>query len=74
MAQLFDKFPTPNGTFFPLNMVAKADQRQARVKTCYECDHLIGFLCDECGCLVQAKAWLASAKCPLDKWTHDGPD
>lgn len=69
MVHLFDKFPTPEGTFFPLNLVTNLEIRTERLKTCNKCTSLKAFtLCSECNCLVQAKTWLNSAICPLNKW------
>ena len=69
MAQSPDKFPTPSGTFFPRNMVANVEVRTGRLAICTSCSSLKAFtICSECSCLVQAKTWLNSAECPLNKW------
>ena len=72
MAHSSDKFPTPEGTFFPLNLVTSFDKRSARLDVCKSCDSLkMGFVCGDCGCYVQAKTWLATAECPQNKWEND---
>ena len=44
------------------------DIRDARLEVCKSCEHLSYHVCTQCGCFVQAKAALISAKCPLNKW------
>jgi len=41
-----------------------------RLAICKACDHLRlpGWQCKVCGCLMQLKARIPMAKCPLGKW------
>lgn len=38
-----------------------------RLKICTSCEFRKGFLCGECGCVLQAKARIDD-ECPKDKW------
>tara|TARA_R100000781_G_C4039070_1_gene113331 strand:- start:165 stop:530 length:366 start_codon:yes stop_codon:yes gene_type:complete len=44
-----------------------------RLIECNKCEHLIrkSMRCGECGCLLQAKAKMKTANCPLYKWEGD---
>lgn len=41
-----------------------------RLKHCYECDEYESDCgrCKQCGCFMEFKSVLPSAKCPLNKW------
>ena len=41
----------------------------ARFATCSACEHWAGKTCRKCGC-TKLKLWLATERCPLDKWSH----
>lgn len=47
---------------------------KARLSICAKCEHFQGATatamptCARCGCVVKAKAWLATEDCPADKW------
>lgn len=49
----------------------KADVAAARLDICKGCDRYLSFmhLCAECGCIMDAKALLPNAYCPLHKWS-----
>lgn len=44
--------------------------RISKCKTCDSCIHieLVGDICDECGCILSAKARVKDEKCKLNKW------
>ena len=47
--------------------------KDARLAICKACEHYrpmgpVGGQCAQCGCYLQAKATLARATCPLNKW------
>lgn len=46
------------------------EQRNQRIDICKSCEHLFKLTssCKKCGCFMTAKTWLASAKCPINKW------
>ncbi len=47
--------------------VPKAIQKE-RISICLECNEkLLGF-CGICLCPLAAKTWVASEKCPINKW------
>lgn len=52
---------------FPV--AAKAD----RIRICRACTFFDGHRCSQCGCLIIAKALLATSSCPLGKWPGDPP-
>jgi hypothetical protein len=39
-----------------------------RLEACKACDHFKGGFCGKCGCIMIAKARIATAKCPEGKW------
>ena len=44
-----------------------------RYMICSRCSHrkrykLLGFYCDECGCIIKSKITIKEEKCPHDKW------
>lgn len=41
---------------------------QERLKICTRCPFRCGFLCCECGCVLQAKARLEDEECPKEFW------
>ena len=47
--------------------VDKATQKE-RLKTCLDCDKAELGICTVCFCPLAAKSWIASEKCPIDKW------
>lgn len=48
----------------------KADNSLERMKICLDCPSLKPAYnqCAECGCFMNVKTKMASAKCPLGKW------
>ena len=52
------------------------ESRSKRLEICHECEHLektaLGERCGACYCLVEYKAFLKYAKCPLGKWETQG--
>jgi len=50
------------------------EQQSIRVSVCVKCEHFQKATavtmptCELCGCIVKAKAWLATETCPADKW------
>jgi len=47
--------------------VDKATQKQ-RLDTCLKCEKAELGICTICLCPLAAKSWIASEKCPIDKW------
>jgi len=47
--------------------VDKATQKQ-RLDTCLKCEKAELGICTVCFCPLAAKSWIASEKCPIDKW------
>lgn len=47
-----------------------ATKRIAICKTCNSCLHIdiIGDICNECGCVLEAKARVKEEQCKLNKW------
>lgn len=41
---------------------------QRRLGYCIPCEFRKMFLCNKCGCVLQAKARLIDETCPADKW------
>lgn len=43
-----------------------------RLKICNQCPHKVntslGYVCDECGCIIDAKTRVEDEHCDLDKW------
>ena len=39
-----------------------------RFRICEECEHNIHNICEECGCILQAKTKAEDAECPVGKW------
>ena len=39
-----------------------------RLETCEACEHFKALICKKCGCVMVAKARMATAKCPEGKW------
>lgn len=54
---------------FIREIVVTPTQREARVTTCNECEHLSGiYICKQCGCVMPLKTWLKTSECPRRKW------
>ena len=47
--------------------VDKATQK-ARLDLCLKCEKAELGICTICLCPLAAKSWIASEKCPIDKW------
>ena len=47
--------------------VDKATQKQ-RLDACLSCEKAELGICTICLCPLAAKSWIASEKCPIDKW------
>lgn len=47
--------------------VSTEEKRQRLIK-CNSCEHNKMQICKMCGCMVQMKATLKKASCPLGKW------
>ena len=50
--------------------IADEAEQGRRIEICHACeffDHAQG-RCRKCGCFGGWKAWIASQKCPIDKW------
>jgi hypothetical protein len=45
-----------------------SDERARRLAICQLCDHYDSGRCRKCGCFMNLKARIATAKCPVDKW------
>lgn len=52
--------------------LVKVDEevRNSRLSICTNCEHLFKPTnsCKKCGCFMNAKTWLKSATCPINKW------
>ena len=50
--------------------LAGKEEKERRLKICYECDKFdrSSNRCMECGCNLKAKAGIGVEKCPLNKW------
>ena len=44
------------------------EQYKDRLNICNKCEFLDDSRCTQCGCFIGVKAWIASEKCPIDKW------
>lgn len=53
-----------------LTFASDKETRTERFEICKSCEHLFKLTntCKKCGCFMKAKTWLASAKCPINKW------
>lgn len=51
-----------------MNLLCSSDVREARLKTCKQCEYLSNKICTKCGCLMVVKSWINNAKCPEAKW------
>lgn len=75
MGTAWEKYKEKNGVT-PLDLLnprtkqATTDLSDMRYKTCLECPELIQVTkqCKKCGCFMNVKTKLESAKCPLGKW------
>ncbi len=48
--------------------IASQETLRLRLETCKACEHFKGGFCGKCGCVMLAKARMATAKCPDGKW------
>lgn len=48
--------------------IASQETLHLRLETCKACEHFKGGFCGKCGCVMIAKARMATAKCPDGKW------
>lgn len=50
----------------------KQDLLDKRLPICIKCKHNVdsslGHICDQCGCVIDAKARVSDEKCDLGKW------
>ena len=54
-----------------LPVIVPIEESLERYAICTSCPHLTTeFRCTECGCFMKKKTHLASASCPLDKWSE----
>lgn len=46
------------------------DTRNSRYAKCLACPSFISNSkrCSECGCFMEAKTWIAAARCPIGQW------
>lgn len=54
-----------------MNEIRVPDEvREERFQICLSCEHLVHKInmCSKCGCLMNAKTWLANQSCPVKKW------
>ena len=49
-------------------MKVPADEYEARLTICRECDYLNEGTCGACGCYVELRAAAKTGKCPYRKW------
>lgn len=50
------------------NVKADPNLISKRLEVCAKCDKFSGTTCSVCGCFMQFKTALITAKCPLKKW------
>ena len=50
--------------------LAGKDLRKLRLDICKVCDLYTGTRCKSCGCFMDVKASLKTAKCPENRWTE----
>lgn len=50
---------------FPVTSREQFDQRHS---ICQSCDEWTGTRCAMCGCCIEFKPWIRTAKCPLNLW------
>lgn len=59
------------GTFFNLFRL-KQDLAKTRLSICNQCKHKVktslGYVCDQCGCILESKTRVEDEHCDLDKW------
>jgi len=48
--------------------ICGAKELDNRLSICNSCEFMSGNRCLKCGCFLQAKARLATSRCPEDKW------
>ena len=61
--------PVKPWDFFRPSMHSISDEAvQARLAICHDCPLFNGVLCTVCSCVMEAKARLAPATCPVEKW------
>lgn len=41
---------------------------KGRLAICNACEFREGTVCGKCGCFLNKKAWIATERCPVDKW------
>lgn len=53
----------------PSSPKVSSEERKERLSQCKPCEK-INFMgmCNECGCFMALKTWLADARCPIGKW------
>ena len=50
-------------------VVTEPAVREQRITICKSCDKINELkFCTECNCFMPAKTWVASRKCPMNKW------
>jgi hypothetical protein len=61
---------TPLDLLNPMTLPATAELADLRMSICHECPELrkITNQCKKCGCFMNVKSKLNSAKCPIGKW------
>jgi hypothetical protein len=61
---------TPLDLLNPMTKPADVDKASERLQICKQCPELIAITnqCKKCGCFMNVKTKLDSAKCPLGKW------
>jgi hypothetical protein len=48
--------------------ICKAEELDNRLSICNSCEFMFENRCLKCGCFLQAKARLATSRCPEGKW------
>ena len=56
-------------------IIASTETVTRRLTICADCPHIRVKLgvgqCAKCGCILQAKARIDGAKCPINKWSEE---
>ncbi len=56
-----------------MTLIVSKEKYKERINICLTCKSYDETFhrCEECGCFLLAKAFLAISSCPLQKWTKD---
>tara|TARA_B100000131_G_scaffold237666_1_gene229798 strand:+ start:3294 stop:3614 length:321 start_codon:yes stop_codon:yes gene_type:complete len=59
----------------PDDILCSKEIQAERLKICESCEFKVNsskrIKCSKCGCYMEVKTWIASSKCPVDKWKEE---